>query len=894
MLFCLLLIVTYLFRGSYDYGMNYDEVLRLNPYMSLVHPGAPPVHQSIYSIKIGKVNLPIMFKEYISSITTAPMVPALFFEDPRFGLRLMEKLYFFIAVAAVFLFLKGYSFYLASATSMLLATAPYLYPEIRFGSVHTFHIIILVMCALFLRKALSHDRWIYWLLSGFALGLGINLLNVYFFWTLSGASMALALLFPREVWAQVKRFKVISLVAAGVILGSFNYLVYNLATGGDTFKPLFAGLFDRQAYNEAPIDYRELPPISQEVLFKLKSLSAILGQGTADLTLLYCGIALAGLIYLAALLVARRRRQLREILRLYYFPLLTTALTFALILITPKSGRAGHWAFMAPFPELSLAICSLLLYSYLLYPLRVKWRVAVAGLFAMMLIASTFSTTNSLVDRANATGGTRLFSPAIYQIHQDLASFDESGTFITSVDWGFSSQLYFLSRGELAISELCFRLVNREHDEAMPILARHILANYRPGLEMWFLYHETEALARTRANFLSFVHELGGRLEPVRRYTGGGNIHYLAKLEITEEYLTSLRASLVAREGHEAAPPVVKAYGPRFGVVGEAFNRQPGGESSMWFQMEHVNEFYVAYFNGTRQRTTLSQSKSLVTVAVDPEKIAGESAYDIEICDLVTKECSEEIFFPIVSPEEAPLIRDRIGKDLSSSSKAPVIGDYHPKLLASSEEENFAIDLSITLEGPGADLYVATFGNDNKVLAPRSDPRIVKFQLTSRDLQEGNHEVRVCEPATAKCSESIFVPIVPKSQAERLQEALDRSPDGAIAGPPVIKDYGPHYTTAGKSFNVQSDGSSAMWLQLEQIRDTHVVFFDGKTRAHGTNREEAIATIGIRHEELQRPMTHRLEICDVASGRCSAPVSFSVVGEGRFDLVEGDDDLANR
>ena len=652
------LIVGYLFRGSYQYGMNYDEVLRLNPYVGLVNPKAQPIDQGIYSIEIGSLKLPIMFKEYISSIFMLPMVPALFFEDPRLGLRLMEQFYFMLAVTALFLFLRRYNFYLSIAAASLLATAPYLYPEVRFGFAITSHITILTVSVFFLEKAYREDKWRYWMLAALGFALGVNI-YMYFLWTLSGMAIATALLFPREFWRVTSRPKVVSAAIIGSLIGGFNFVIYNLANKGATFRLLLNGLFNREKYNQAPIDYKELPDFKEEVLSKIYSVSNVLGGDSGELNILLGLIILAALAYVLSLANAWKHGQLLETVRVYCFPALTATIIILLILVTPKSGRVGHWALVAPFLEISVVAAAFLLFDRALRDLRPIWRRTVPALLVLSVFFVSFFISNRLVAVANETRGTRLFSPAIYELYEDLVGAQEDGSGVIAVDWGFTQQIYYLSRGTLLIGDLTFRLASRDYQEARPVIASYILERYRPGSDIWFIYHEHEALAGTRSKFFRFLEDVGGELKVLKVYTGGDNTHYLAVLVNLDEMAARLRKSLTATNAESDSflrkIPIVTAYGPRQAVVARSFNVQPNGDSAMWFSLKDVNERLEVLFDGERRRAVFSKENGIVTIAIAPEELAEERAAKIEICDMETKMCAEPIFFRVVpgTDEEA-------------------------------------------------------------------------------------------------------------------------------------------------------------------------------------------------------------------------------------------------
>lgn len=640
-------VVLVLFRGSEDYGMNYDEVLRLAPYMRLVYPDATQVEQAIYRLNVGEVSIPIMFKSYISSFSTLPLVPALLFEQPE-GLRRIQLLYFLISVSALFLFLRGYDLALASWTSLLVATAPHLYPEVRFGFVLIVHVVFLVAAAVFMRRGMQPAAGaLPWFFAGLAVGLCVNV-HFYSLWTLAGVGTALCIVFPRQTWNSVRRVSRAGGFVAGAAVGGVNYLIFNFATGGGSLRPLLVGLFDRAEYNRDPIDYRVLPGFSVEVLHKLRGLSQIAGEGgSADVALAaVLGLALATFVIGGVALRRRGRWELRH--RAYFLAPVAFLVIFLAILVTPKSGRAGHWAFVSPFLELTIVGAALLGARELLPAggARVCRRI-LAGVVLAGVATLFFVTSNQAVRRCNATTGTRHFSATIYDIHEELSRRDPRSFQAVAVDWGFWSQLYFLSKGRLPMTELTFRLANREYAAARDELGAELARLHESGKEVLFLFHAVDVLSGAGENFRRFVAETGGELE-VRTFAGKAqdDRHFVARLLNVEEVLAGWRGG-----GEESAEPlVVVDYQPRSAILGQGFNVQPDGKSAMWFRVKGAGEPRAVVFGGEDLRGLWNAETGIVTVSLDDEKLAKEGTQEIRLCDPLKDLCSAPIYFPVLPP----------------------------------------------------------------------------------------------------------------------------------------------------------------------------------------------------------------------------------------------------
>jgi hypothetical protein len=91
----------------------------------------------------------------------------------------------------------------------------------------------------------------------------------------------------------------------------------------------------------------------------------------------------------------------------------------------------------------------------------------------------------------------------------------------------------------------------------------------------------------------------------------------------------------------------------------------------------------------------------------------------------------------------------------------------------------------------------------------------------------------------------------------------------------VIRDYGPREAVVGRGFNVQPDGSSAMWFRVEASTAPAWVLFGGDRLRAWWNPEKGELTVALDRAALAAPGTREVRLCDRA-GICSAPVPFRV------------------
>jgi hypothetical protein len=209
------------FRGTSAHGMNFDEVLRLNPLVRLVNPDARSISQAIYSVPIGSFQVPLMVKNYISSLTSIHLLPALLWGDQVFGLRVLYAVNLWLAAWLIFLSLFRYGSLFALGSAALLATTPHLYPEVRFGFASVVHVVCLTAAAFAWRHAFETGRTTSWFLGGAAVGLAINLRGPTL-WTVGGLFVGALLLFPAELLARMRKPRSLAAALAGMLAGAVN------------------------------------------------------------------------------------------------------------------------------------------------------------------------------------------------------------------------------------------------------------------------------------------------------------------------------------------------------------------------------------------------------------------------------------------------------------------------------------------------------------------------------------------------------------------------------------------------------------------------------------------------------------------------------------------------
>ncbi len=92
--------------------------------------------------------------------------------------------------------------------------------------------------------------------------------------------------------------------------------------------------------------------------------------------------------------------------------------------------------------------------------------------------------------------------------------------------------------------------------------------------------------------------------------------------------------------------------------------------------------------------------------------------------------------------------------------------------------------------------------------------------------------------------------------------------------PPLIKDFGPKKTKAAQGFNVQPDGTSALWIQAANTTEsTIIVWGDRQVR---TFKEPYGLSAPIQKELYDKPGSYNIYLLDTVTGAKSNSVVFTV------------------
>jgi len=635
-IFLILSITLLLFRGSFDQGMQFDEVFRLNNLLPLINSNAEPYDQSIFSIKIFGYSIPLMYKFYVSSAVLIKWLPLMIFNDYLFGIRFLYITYFFISITTFFLILSRYNYYYALITSALVATSPIFFPEVRIGFASSIHIFFLTLSLfLFYNFFNEKKRTIYLFLAIFILFFAANV-EFYFIWVIASIILSSIFLFP-DYWRIIlTSYKYMVVAILGAFLGLFNFIVYNLLTGFSTFKPLFLKIFFPSEYNLNPIDYKLTPPLFEEVLLKLDSVSSFFdGYGMLYLLVL----AMISLLYLFITWKIIRMNKFHKY-RTYILSFVCFLLIFFFILITPNTTRAGHYVYLVPFIELSV-LSLIVLLSKIYNQKRIQ---IVAAFFLVILLTLNIFVSNSEIARVNITKGTGHFSPAIFDLNHYLNENDIESDDIVFLEWCMHSQLYFLNKGEFKINSLVFQLLGKNKEERYIAFKSFFLSPHiqNRSTSLYFPVYAKHMGLTTKGiyeDFSNFIISYRGRLERIHTFyeTNGDEIIQLYELKNTRELINNIRTEL--ENATRSQDLKIVDFGPK---VKKLQNPENFG---IWIKTINHSRSTKVTLNGSILKTVYYTDH--LTALVPYTIVSQKGKFKIQLYDLDRNIVSEPVYLEI-------------------------------------------------------------------------------------------------------------------------------------------------------------------------------------------------------------------------------------------------------
>jgi hypothetical protein len=423
-------------------GIQMDEALFAGPYYQ-------PASRE-FRLRLFHHDIPLMVMTYIGTLKTLLYWPLMavfrsdFLAHPSWAawvFRLPTVLAGALTVYILFyLTERSAGRRTAVVAALLLASDPtfLLTNTFDWGPVAFEHLLVVTGCFFLVKYA--QDRAERDLPLGFFF-LGLALWNkAIFVWALAGLICAVVTVFGRELLQMATR-RHLALAAAGFLLGSLPFAIYNAHRRGETFRT--NGHLEPRAAPAKFIHFRSAlggyglygyivseeytdnpkPPVS------LRGRAAVfirdhLGEHRGG------GMEYAALLALVAVPLWWRSRAAR-------FALVFTAVAWFFMASTRDAGASlHHTVLLWPFPQLFVAVA--------IASLRWKWVVAA---ICLLLVAGNLLVVNQYIAQFERNGAENVYTDAIYPLSAALS--EVPGQTVYMLDWGIQFPLDVLHNGHL-------------------------------------------------------------------------------------------------------------------------------------------------------------------------------------------------------------------------------------------------------------------------------------------------------------------------------------------------------------------------------------------------------------------------------------------------------------
>lgn len=464
-------------------GIQFDYVYRILSLIPIMNPGAEPYSDVIFSIDILGVDIPLMYKTYISTVSTLPYLALWGFDDYLLGYRIINFLMAFSALSFLYYIISHYSNLLALLVSAMFLLSP-IHP------IFPFLLFFLAIGAIFLRKYIENRRndgsYVLLFCAMFMFGLVANL-QLYFAWNIVAFLFAMIIVYPKELIRFFSSWKEMLTSILGISSGLFNHVVYNISEGFPAVKIVVMNIFKP---GSVTIDYNKSQDIVTQLSSKIYRLWGWWGEPEGALLAIIVILALC--IYLFRHYYPNRGAERKVVL----FFVVITLVSFLVILLSPNTTRRGHYAFLSPWFELSIG---LILYYPLISSIKARSAKLACFFFLTLSISIGFYTVMALKGKALYASQSNKghFTPAIFDLDGYLKESSIEDSKVIFLEWGFHSQLYFLSKGEFHVNQYVWKLRAR-NKEAHYEIFRKILLKFKDKDSLYFpLYYTSNCKKST-------------------------------------------------------------------------------------------------------------------------------------------------------------------------------------------------------------------------------------------------------------------------------------------------------------------------------------------------------------------------------------------------------------
>lgn len=108
--------------------------------------------------------------------------------------------------------------------------------------------------------------------------------------------------------------------------------------------------------------------------------------------------------------------------------------------------------------------------------------------------------------------------------------------------------------------------------------------------------------------------------------------------------------------------------------------------------------------------------------------------------------------------------------------------------------------------------------------------------------------------------------------ATATKEVTQKKPEGPI----IILNWGPNFTKAGQDFNVQENGVSALWFNVQNGTRNTVVYWDTQQLLSNSDTLGTVITASVPKNLYRKPGDVRLHLRDTLTGNTSMNVVFII------------------
>lgn len=128
---------------------------------------------------------------------------------------------------------------------------------------------------------------------------------------------------------------------------------------------------------------------------------------------------------------------------------------------------------------------------------------------------------------------------------------------------------------------------------------------------------------------------------------------------------------------------------------------------------------------------------------------------------------------------------------------------------------------------------------------------------------------------------SLWLSSCNQQSGEKPQETKDTVAKKEVStkkaeGPIIILNWGPNFTKAGQDFNVQENGESALWFNVQNGTRNTVVYWDTQQLVSNSDTLATIITASVPKNLYRKPGDVRLHLRDTLTGNTSMNVVFII------------------